>query len=248
MALFSDLSSDGLEETQDRIGGKTLYDTDVYLVEIKLAYAGKSQSGARNVTLVVDIDGKDYSETIYVTNKKGENFFINKDDKDKKKVPLPGFTIMEDICMMTTEKGLAQQDSEEKTVKIYDFDQKKEMPTAVQALTDLHGKKVYLAIVRATENKNEKSSDGTYAATADTRETNTIDKVFHNPTKLTVPEARNGLAEGAFFDKWVERNKGVTRDKRTIKDGAGTAGRPGGKSPPTAGDAPKAAKSLFGGS
>ena len=44
--------------------------------------------------------------------------------------------------------------------------------------------------------------------------------------KLTVAEARNGAEEAKFWDAWESKNKGQTRDKREIKDGAGDGGRP----------------------
>ena len=69
--VFGNLSNDGLEQTQDRLGGFNVRETDVYEATIKVAYAGQSAGGARNVTLVVNLPDGEYSETIYVTNKKG---------------------------------------------------------------------------------------------------------------------------------------------------------------------------------
>lgn len=98
------------------------------------------------------------------------------------------------------------------------------------------------------ENKNEKQGDE-YVPTAETRELNATDKVFHTETRMTVVEAREGAEVAKFWDSWLERNKGNTRDKRTIKDGqAGTAGAPkaagASAAAPAAGGAPR--KSLFG--
>jgi hypothetical protein len=251
MSRFGNLTTEGLEETQDRVGGFSPLETDAYTGTIKVAYAGQSQGGAHNVTLIVDIDGREYRETVYVTNKKGENFFLNQNDKTKK-VPLPGFTVIDDICLVTTDKPLAEQRDEEKIVNIYDFEAKREVPTSVPVLVDLLGKTVTLGIVKQLENKSEKQGDQ-YVPIADTREINFIDKVFHHPTGITTVEARNGIQEPKFLEAWTTRNKGNTRDKRTIKDGeAGTAGRPGrpGGAPqaaPAAGAQP-ARKSLFGGS
>lgn len=246
MGLFGNLTNDGLEETQDRLGGGGAKETDIYLATIKYAYAMKSQGGAQGVALEFTLEGAgDYRETVYVTNKKGENYFLNKDDKTKK-VPLPGFTIIDDMCVMTTDKPLSEQADEEKTIKVYDFDEKKELPKSVPMLIDLVGKQVYLAIQKTLENKKEKQGDD-YVAIADEVERNNIVKVFHNPTKMSVVEARRGASEPEFFDKWLEKNKGQTYDKREIKDGAGgNAGRPGSnKTPPQAGNAAPRA-SLFG--
>lgn len=251
-AVFGNLKKDGLEESEDRIGGGGFnFDTDIYLATVKAAYAGASAGGAQSVTLLLTIgegkDAKEYRETIYVTNRKGENWFLNKDDKTKK-VPLPGFTIIDDLCMMTTDAPLAEQEAEEKVINVYDFEHKKEMPKAVPMLTALLGKQAYVGIVKNLENKTEKQGDE-YVAIADTRETNNIEKIFHYPSKLTMVEARNGADEAKFFDSWSDRNKGNTRDKRSIKDGeGGSSSKPGsGKAPPQAGSSSGGArKSLFG--
>jgi hypothetical protein len=225
-ALFGALTTDGLEEATDRLGGFQPFDTDIYTGPIKAMYAGQSDGGARNVTVIVDCGGREYRETIYVTNRKGENFFLNKNDP-KKKVPLPGFTVIDDICLCTTGKPLAEQLTEDKVVNVYDKEAGREIPKTVPMLVDVLGQSISLGIVRQIENKNEKSGDE-YVPTAETREVNFIDKVFHTETKMTTVEARNGADKATFHDSWLERNKGETRDRRTIKDGeGGTAGRPG---------------------
>jgi hypothetical protein len=251
MSLFANLKSDGLEKTEDRVGGFQPLETDAYTGTIKAFYATKSQGGANAVNVILALEGgKEYRETIYVTNRNGENFYLNQNDKTKK-VPLPGFVIAEDICLVTVDKPLSDVIFEDKVMNIYDPEAKREVPKSVPMATELLGKEVTLGIVKQTVNKNEKAGDGSYVPTADTRDENFTDKVFHTGTKMTTVEARNGSEGAVFFNTWVERNKGNTRDKRTIKDGqasnAGQAGRPGGGAPAAgaAGAAPK--KSLFGG-
>lgn len=238
-ALFGGLTTDGLEETQDRLGGFQAYETDIYTGVIKAAYAGQSSGGAKSVTVLVDLGGKEYRETEWITDKEGKNYFLNKNDKTKK-VALPGFTIIDDICLIATGLPLSEQGAEEKVLNIYDAEQKKEVPKSVQVLTGLTGKPIALGILKVLENKSELRGTE-YVDIPDTRDTNTIDKVFHPELKLTVAEARNGAAEPIFWNSWLDRNKGNTRDKRTIKDGANT-GRAGA---PQAGQTP-AKKSLFG--
>lgn len=240
MNIFGKLTNDGLEQSTDRLGGFQPLETDIYTGMIKNAYAGKSIGGAQNITFIVDIDGREYRETIYITDKEGKNYFFNKNDKTKK-VPLPGFTVADDICLIATGDPLAQQTAEEKIVNIFDFEKKADVPTSAQVLTSLLNKKVSLGIVKRTVNKQEKKGDE-YVAVAETRDENYIEKVFHPELKLTVAEARNGQEEAKFWTAWKERNAGQTRDKRTIKDGqAGSAAAP--KSAPAQGQ--PARKSLF---
>lgn len=242
MSLFNQLTNDGLEESQDRLGGFSPFDSDIIIGKIKVAYAGKSSKGSTFVSVILDANGKEYRETFYVTNKKGENYFIS---SEKKKVPLPGFTVVDDICLIASGKPLAEQTTEEKVINLYDFDAKKELPKSVPVLVDLIGQTVALGVLKQIENKSVKNAAGEYEPVAETREINVVDKVFHPEVKLTVAEARNGKETPEFWDKWLERNKGTVRDKRTIKDGAGgTTG-----APPKAGASAGAAaprKSLFG--
>ena len=247
MSIFGNLTNEGLEETTDRLGGFQIRATDIYPATIKAAYAGQSDGGARNVTIVVELPDGEYSETIYVTNKKGENWFLNQNDKSKK-VPLPGFTTIDDICLVTTGKPLAEQDSEEKVVKIYDFNERKELPKAVPMLVDLISQTLFLGIVQQTVDKNQKNeSTGEYEPTGETRDENVIEKVFHDPTKMTVVEARQGATEPVFFEKWLSKNKGIVRNKAKGADGKGTqSGRPGGGAPQSGAGGQKKTSSLFG--
>lgn len=244
MSLFANLKSDGLEESQDRVGGFGAVESDIATGIVKAFYAGKSAGGANSITVVVTLAGsKEYRETLWITNKQGENFFLNKQDKTKK-VPLPGFTVADDICLATTGLPLADQPFEEKVLNIYDFDAKKELPKGVQVAMEVVGKEVSLGILKELHNKTEKKGDE-YVDIPETRELNVIDKVFHTESKKTVVELKNGAEEAAFWDKWLENNKGKTRDRRSIKDGqAGTSS----KTAPKAGEtsAAPAKKSLFG--
>lgn len=245
MTLFSNLTNDGLEEAQDRLGGGfQALETDTYVATIKMAYADQAPSGARNVTFLFDINGTEFRETIYITNKAGQNWFPNKQDNTKK-VPLPGFTTVDDICLVATGSPLAEQPTEDKMVKIWDREARQELPKAKPVLTELLGKTVGLGIVKQTVDVTEKQGDA-YVPTGKTRDENTIDKVFDVDTRLTVVEAKNGLEKGVFIESWTEKNKGQTRD-RTAKDSAKN-GRPGASNnntPPQAGAKP-AGKSLFG--
>lgn len=241
-AIFGNLTTEGLEQAEDRIGGFQPLDSDVYDATIKAMYAGQADSGARNITVIADIGGREYRETIYITNKKGENFFLNKNDNTKK-VPLPGFTVIDHICLVTTGKPLAEQMTEDKVVKVYDREAAAEVPKSVPMLVEALGKPVSLGVIRQLENKSKKDSSGNYVDTEETREVNFIDKVFDTESKMTVVEALNETESADFYIAWIERNKGNTRDKRTVKDGqGGQSGRPG--AAPQAGA--KERKSLFG--
>lgn len=249
MSLFANLKSEGLVESEDRLGGYRPLQSGIYTGKIKAAYAGKSSGGAQSVSVIVDIEGQEYRETIYITSRSGDNFYV----KEGKKYPLPGFTTVDNICLVTCGKPLSEVITEEKVIKLYDKDAKKELPKSVDMLVDLLGCSVTLGIFLETVNKTEKDANtGNYVPIAETREQNVINAVFHTETKMTVVEARQGAERAKFHDDWKERHTGKTQDKRDLKDGqsAGTAGppkRPGAPAtPPQAGGATPAKKSLFG--
>lgn len=258
MGLFGNLSADGLEEKEDRVGGGSFaFDTDVYLATIKLPFAGKSNGGADFVDITFEIDGKEYSERFWVTSsaaKGNKNFYMVK-DKDKKetgkKKALPGFDIVNDICLLTLDLELREIEFEEKVVQIWDTDAGKKVPKNAPVATGLIGQQVYIAIQKKIENKSTKNqTTGEYDLTADTREVNSVEKVGHYPSKTTVVEAQKELPV-EFLDKWQEKNKGNTFDARKLKDGeAGSTSRPGGSragAPPASGETTGAKRSsLFG--
>lgn len=257
MGLFDNLkTTDDMEATEDRLGGGfSPLDTDVYTGKIKLAYAGQSSRGARNVTLILvggDFGDREYRETIYITNVKGENFYL----KEGKKYQLPGFILLNHLAQVTVGKELHELVGEDKQVNIYDPEQKKELPKAVPVLVELLGQEASFAIQKSLENKTEKNAQGGYDAINETRDTNNIEKVFHTASKMTVHEAqakqKDATVEAEFWDKWVERNKGKTRDK-TSKDArpasAGNNGRPAGAAPQSGNTGSATTRSsLFGGS
>lgn len=245
-ALFGNLKTEGLEEAQDRLGGFRVLDSDAYTGEIKLAYAGKAaSSNAMSLSVVLAHANGEYRETFWVTNKAGENFYTKQGET--KKHMLPGFIIANDLCRVTLNKELCEVLTEEKMINLYNSDQKKEIPTSVQMLTELLGKKVTFGIQKHLKNKQTKDNAGVYQDTAESREENVTDKIFHYPSNMTVVEALKGITTPGFYDEWLKVNKGNVQDRRTIKDGvAGGAknGRPG--IPPKAGETPAKTSSLFG--
>lgn len=235
MSLFSNMNTEGMEQVEDKVGGFSVLESGVYTATVKAAYVLPG-SGAMAVNLIFDLAGREYRETIYVTNKNHENFFINK--KTGNKVPLPGFTIINDLCLVTLKKPLAQVEPEEKTFKIFDREANAEIPKAVPTIVEMTGCEVVLGILHTKEDKTTKNAAGEYVPTGEFREQNHIDKVFDAEKKCTVNELAAGKTEPDFLNKWVEKNAGKVRD-RTKKMATGTAGAP--QKPATA-----PTKSLFG--
>lgn len=228
MSIFNNLTSDNLETPKDTLGGGVrILESGIYEATVKLAYAGEAASGAISVTTLFELaDGTEFRNTQYVSSgrdKGGKNFYTSKDGKD---IPLPGFTIINDLCILTTENPLSEQNTRERTIEIYDFEAKKNVPTAVQCIEFVEGEKVWLGIQKVIENKTKKNeSTGDYDKINEEREFNDIAKLFHFDTKVTVAEALNG-AESTFFESWGKKHTGVTRNKYEEQTSQGKPGAP----------------------
>lgn len=230
--LFTGMTSEGMPEAEDRLGGGLqLFNTGVYDGVCKLAFVGKSDGGASFVRLLIEIDGKEYEETIYFTNKAGENFYKDKDDG--KKQQLPGFVTVNEFCLAATGEELSDQDFEERQIEVWDNDEKKKVRQARSVATGLVGVPVLIALRKYTENKSVKSSDGKYVDTDDTREGNEIVKSFHPETRATVPEIKKAQKdskdiEAKFIGEWSAKyGADHVADKRTKRGGSSGAPKSG---------------------
>ena len=243
MNMFSNLATKDMEEARDVIGGSfEPLPSGIYDATVKLMYAGSSTSGAQNVTVILNVDGKEVRETIYVTTKEGHPFYVDK--ATKKHMPLPGFSLVNDLCLLTTEKELTSADIEvqPKTVNVWSFEAKAEVPTEVPVFLETLTKPVKVVISREIVDKEKKGDDGKYHPTGETRMQNAIQKFLHPETSRTVNEYMKEIAEPVFATEWSNRFAGKDRNKSTGSSSAGASGtgRPG------AAAKPAATKSLFG--
>jgi len=204
-----ELAADVENETKDVLGGGGFtLDTDAYPMIVDMAYLGKSTGGAMNVNLhLKKAEGGNqvYRHTIYVTSgdKKGnKNFYTNQQGT---KITLPGYSLCDLISQICAGKNLATLDSEEKTIKLWDFDAKEEVPTKVPALTELIGQPILVGIQKIRENKRANDGTGNWVNTNESREINEIVKVFY-PDGFTVAEKAAEAEVPAFIDKWKAQN------------------------------------------
>lgn len=246
--LFGNLSTTGAEKVTDRVGGGGTIPTSIYTGKVKFAYAGKSTGGANSITVLADVGGIELRVTEWVTNKAGENTYPDKQDKTKKHL-LPGFININDMCLLTANAELSDMEFEEKVIKLYDFDTKKEVPTNVLVLSALTGAEITLAVVEQIVDKQKKNeSTQMYENTGETRNENIIEKMLHTDRR-TVTEIRENIAEAGWATKWLEKNDGKARNRAKGADGKSGApgartGAPAGAS--SGGSAPGPKASLFG--
>lgn len=219
--LFGNAAAElsGTEKEKDVLGGRSLLPTDVYDGKLEVVYITKSTGGAQAFNFVVDINGKKVRDTIYVTNREGGVTY----SKDGKKYPLPGYSLVNALCKLTVGKEIPQLTFENKLVKIYNFELKKEVATEVPVAVELVGENVCLGIEFLRENKNAKDQAGNYVATAETRDSNVIARVFHTKTGQTAAEY-DAQAPAEFKGLWLKEFQGKIRDRsKAVAGGAAPA-------------------------
>lgn len=227
MSLFSSLDTNNVVADKDVLGGYEPLSSGIYNATIKAAYVTTSRNGAMAVNVLADINGQEYRETLWITNREGKPFYVSK--KTGEKIFLPGYVVINDICLATLGKPLKETDAQPRTFKIYDVEAKKELPKEVPTMIELIGKQVCLAIVRETVDKTVRDASGNYVPSGETKDQNVISKVFDFTTHRTVNEIREHVAEASFYDKWLVKNEGITRNRaKGAQEGAshGMAGMP----------------------
>jgi len=229
-----------IDAPADTLGATGLLTSNLYDATVDMAYMEKSAKGAQGVVLHFKLDsGRFYRETIYVTNREGKHIW----EKGGRKGYLPGFVLFDEMCTVLTGKDAAAlEEPEAKTIKVYDFTARKEMPVEKPVLTSFIGKKLKLGIIELKEDHYQQGSSWA--------EKNAIEKVFTSEG-LTASEINAGItSDGEFADKWLNRYENAVQDKRKNSKGGSKFVYNGGQTsqetgaPATAGES--ATPSLFG--
>jgi len=207
--------------------GSFVLESGIYETKIDLAYLGKSKGGAMSLTLhFKTADDKQLRQSLWITSgdaKGNKNTYINK--KTNEVHLLPGMNQANHISLLATGKELSELDTEEKVIKLYDFDAKEEIPTKVDVITEMLNKDIVLGVQKQIVDKNVKNDAGDYVPSGDTREENEINKVFSAKDGRTVTEIKAEASEAQFIKDWKEKWTGVTITKAKGAKG-GTSGAP----------------------
>ena len=214
-----------VEKEKDTLGGRTILESGLYKAVITKAYGTTSKAGAKGMVMAFDIhkaDGKvvPFNHTFWVTNREGS---VTYKDKEGKEHFLMGFNQVDTICKGVVNKGLVEISTETRVLPVYDVNQKKEVPTEVQAAVELLGKELALGMLKSRENKTTKVGDE-YVPTAEEVFTNNIDEIFilKNGTPYTINEIEAD-SEASFASKWVEKWKDQVQDKYKPVSGSNSA-------------------------
>ena len=219
MSLFGKGYNDKAIPVTDK--QKRTVDSGVYQGTVKNAFIGKSAGGATSVSLEVKLDsGKTIFETIYVTNREGNNTY----EKDGVIGYLPGFLTVNQIVLFATGKDLYELESEleERIVKQYDSKAGKQVDKPAMVIVPLLEQPILVAIKEVRENKT-KAGDGNKRITlAEDRVYNMIDKVFHPSTFHTQAELEQDK-EATYIDTWKKDNEGKLDDRYKSVESANSA-------------------------
>lgn len=245
--MFKDLANDlaGVEEQEDRLGGGGFVKpSGIYTAIVKVAYITEStRSQSKCMNLVLDVDGQEIREQIWYLSGDGRPTY----EKNGKKFMLPGFQTINDVSLLITGYPFTEQVTEDKTIKVYDFEQSAEVEKNLPVVTALVNKQIIVGMLHVKENKRAKNAAGDYEDTNEAREFNTFDKFFHVDSKKTVVELQKKVdlpEEDLFISQWATKNAGEMRDYfKPVQDGATAPAGSAGAAP--SGGGGSQSKSLF---
>ena len=224
MSLASLRTDQSIEVEKDTIGGITrIEESNVYNLTIELAFLRTSPSGAVALETHLKTDkGANLRQTFWMqsgTAKGGKHYYVAKDGKKRY---LPGFTLANDLALLTAAAEIGEVSTEEKMVKLWDYTAGEEVPTKVQMFTDLVGKDIKAGIQLSIEDKNVKNDSGEYVPSGETRTESNVDKFFRARDGLTRTEIIAGETTPVFVDAWVEKNQGSIRNNAKGSKGVAT--------------------------
>jgi hypothetical protein len=214
MSLFDNINlntAEAAKETEQDTSGYKILDTDIYDAVIKVAYFQPSKSGALGMHCIFNIptEGFEYKQSFYITKRDGSTTYTDRNGVER---PIPGFSHANHLCYLTTGKTLSESkaDLSKVFVSIYNSDQGKEVPTEVEALPVMVGKKVKLGIQKVVENKAVQQGNK-WVDTNEPRTKNDVDRIF-DEDGLSFAEKKGGESTG-LLDNWKKRNAGKEKNR-----------------------------------
>jgi len=210
LALPSDVTA---EQENDSLGGFIL-PAGVYKGKLDMVYLDKSPNGAICVNIHFNTGTQVVRNTVYISNRKGEFTYNN----GKENKPLPGYSQMDAFFKAVSDKGIAQQVSATKTIKIYNYDLRKDVPEEREVFVELIGLPAQVGILHVKEEKTNKDSvdpkNKPYTeGTGEFREFNELSKWF-DEDGLTNAEKASGETTPVFLEKWKDKFS----DKITVRN------------------------------
>jgi len=183
---------------------KWIKNSGIYTTEIEMAYMMESKGGAKGISLhFVTEKGEKYNKDIYMTNKKGSPYYIDKQTKEQRL--LPGANDVIKYCELITGKRDAYNVTEDTIYPVWDKESKGEIDKTVSSVVPLIGKIVQLALRETVEDKTAlNSGSGNWEPTGDTKIVIEIAAMLDGVTGKTLGEKTAGL-ESTYKDKFLNK-------------------------------------------
>ena len=176
--------------------------TDVYDAVVKIVYFTKASSGVITANVMLTIDGYDRTFPLYITYKDTGTFTKREGNKT---TVIRGYQQLNSLAICAVGTPVAKVTQEKRTVEIYNFDVKANVPTSVEALIGLMGKTVKVGIKAVKKNKRELQNN-LWVDTTVTEEKNELDKFYRATDFKTTSEIMNNT-DAIYGPNWVENNK-----------------------------------------
>lgn len=219
MSILSNLNvTEEIQEDKDVLpsGGSFTWESGIYEAKVDMAYVEKSKGGATAINLrLKNAEGKELREKLWVASgdAKGNKPYYTTSEGEKRY--LPGFSLFRSLTLMTNNVEPGSVSTEERVIKVYSPEERKEVATTVDCIVDLIDKEITVGVLNKIVDRTENDGSGNYVPTGETRQVNEISKFFHNETKLTVVEAMEGKEKGEYITRWEEKYKGEVIDEST---------------------------------
>jgi len=221
------------QEEKDTLGGGNgAVESAIYKGMVELAYLDAAPSGAQRITIHFKPNDSDnvLKNTTYISNKQGQFTYNDRNSGEPK--PLPGYSQMNSFFKAITGKDIGNQATAVKTIKVYDFEKKAEVPKEVNVFTDTVNKPIAVGVLKVKEEKTRKESQNPanppYSeGTGEYREINEFDKYFNADDGRTITEIANNAQNPDFFMQWKDKHTGNTRVKNAKIPGATTGAAAG---------------------
>lgn len=222
---FLNFNTGGAKQESESVGGgRVLFDSAIYPVKIKQAYLDAYDSGARFVSITLDIGGKDYEERLLLTNGKGESYWT---DPQGVAQQYSGLTRFEELAFAAGFPNVQATAPTAGMIRAWDKDAKAfVLRQHATVLTSLKDKQVLVAIQKISQNKQKKNlNTNKYDKLNEVEEINQIDK-FANLQGQTQLEAAKNVNPPQFMEAWKEKWSGKVNDKYKEQKNAPSQGTP----------------------
>lgn len=208
------LGDDVERPSTDNLGGGFKASSGLYPMIVDVAYAEKTDKGSQAIHIHFKSADKNsnmkYRKTLYVTSgdEKGNlPYYLGGKNKDKK-ITLPDMQMFEQICKICV-PDIKPEDlvEERKTIKLWNYEMKAEVPTEVDALTDLLNKKLLVGLRVVRQNKRAPKEPGSkiYVDTNEPVEFTELHRVFY-PDGFSVEEKQAGADSAEFVKTWKAKH------------------------------------------